>query len=765
MKKIFLILVFLLSFSITSFADNNEIKEIKTYDNYSNIGNIVSSFDGNSMSFSAKKKGGFIIVKDGKEIGNEYYEILDYSYSDNSIYYIANKSYKGEYILLKDGKEILSINGNPKELYTSKIGGKYAINLGYKFIINGEETKKYDKILYFSFSYDGNDYTYQFLNGDGGYKINKNGVELNNYKYMYSPIFSSDGKEFSYIAEKENGNFVVVKNGGELNSEFQSIGYIAYLSKGNNIFYTAENNDEKGLYINNKLLAKLTNSIDVSSISFNSTINGESYVFSYKDRIKLINIFNINGKEFESHSLSDISDSSFSLINSDYAITLNNNTSYANIIKNGEKLIGYDKTYSPLFLDNGTFAFIGEKNNKRFLVIDGKEKEIENSGISSGIYSLDGKNIIYWIGDGSGKNKKIEIFYLDSKKFLSFTKDIADPKTVSKDPQVIGVNGILAFLYIILFYFTGALFNSYFQDDKWSISNLNKKLNFYWSYVWYKFYSFTKNILKIVIKNSKIILYVEKIEKLIGKYSHKINIILGFIALGIISQIIVGELDLNSINGYLLLLVIILIVGVLSLLKDLILYLLIKKSEKEGIKIELIPSGFIFLSIVALFVNISKIVPGTLFGATHKLNTLSSVVKRKILNPKKLLFILFFVYLIGIGFWFSSSLFQENSIYYKLVLTNYFSISSDIFFNLLPFGLFWGVYIFKDQKVKKYWLLFLFISFFTLLHTIFNKQGDFSKVLKLQENNLNIFIIILIFWGFLTLLFWYFNFYRLNKKL
>lgn len=764
MKKIFLIFIFLFYFSITSFAENNEIKEIKTYDNYSNIWNIVLSFDWNSMSFSAKKKWWFIILKDWKEIWNEYYEILDYSYSDNSIYYIANKSYKWEYILLKDWKEILNIIWIPKELYTSEIWWKYAINLWDKLIINWEETKKYDTILYFSFSYDWKYYTYQFLNWDLWYKINKNWVELNNYKYMYSPIFSSDWKEFSYIAEKENWKFVVVKNWVQLNNEFQSIWYIAYLEKWNNIFYTAENNDEKWLYINNKLLVKLPNSIDISSTSFNSTINWESYVFSYKDKIKLINIFNINWKEFESHSLSDISDSSFSLINSDYAVTLNNNTSYANIIKNWEKLIWYDKTYSPLFLDNWTFAFIWEKNNKRYLVIDLKEKEIENSWVSSWIYSLDWKNIIYWIWDWSWKNKKIEIFYLDSKDFLSFTENIYDPKEVSKDPKVIWVNWILALLYILMFYFSWAVFNSYFQESNWFISKINNKLSLYWWKMWNIFYQYFKVIWKLV-KNKRLNSFIQKVVNLIKKYSHKINILIWFIALWVISQILVWELDLNSINGYIFLIILILIVWILSLLKDLILYLNLKKSEKEKIKIELIPSWFIFLSLVAIFVNLTKIVPWTLFWATHKLN-ISEEVKEKAENGLTLLYILFWVYLIWIWFWFSSLLFQENSIYYKLALTNYFSISSDIFFNLLPFWLFWWVYIFnnKDKNLKKYWTIFMFISFFTLLHTIFNPQWDFIKVLSLQNNNLNIFIIILILWSLVTLWFWYYN-KRISKTI
>lgn len=718
---------------------------------------VVSSFDWSSISFSAKKKWWFVIVKDGNEIWQEYYEILDYSYSDNSIYYIANKSYKWEYILLKDWKEILSINSKPKEIYTSKIWWKYAINLWDRLIINWKETKIYDTVLFFSFSYNWKNYTYQFLNWDWWYKINKDWKELNNYEYMYSPVFSPDWKEFSYIAEKKDWNFVVVKNWLELDNKFESIWYIDYLDKWNNIFYTAEINDKKWLYINNKLLVSLPKSVDISSTAFNSTINWESYVVSYKDKIKLINIFNINWKEFKSHSLSDISDSSFSLKNSDYAITLDNNTSYANIIKNWKKITWYDKTYSPLFLDDWTFTFIWEKNNERYIVINEKEQEIEKSWIYSWIYSLDWKNIIYWIWDWTWKNKKIEIFYLENKDFFAFTDNIANPKNVSKDPSVIWLNWILALLYIFMFYFSWAVFNSYFQESKWFINKINNKLSIYWVKIWTSLSTLFLKILK-TIKNKEINNFFIKITNFISKYSHKINIIIWFIVLWIISQILVWELDLNSINGYISLFLLIFIVWLLSLLKDLILYFNLKKSQKEKIKIELIPTGFIFLSIVAIFVNLTKIVPWTLFWATHKLN-ISEEIKEKAENWKTLLYILIWVYLIWLWFWFSSWLFQEWTTLYKLALTNYFSITSDIFFNLLPFWLFWWVSIFnnKTKNIKLYWTIFMFISFFTLLHTIFNRDWDFWKVLSLQNNNLNIFIIILISWLLVTFWFWFYN--------
>lgn len=778
MRKILLFIIFSLTsfiFSL-SYAENINIKEIKTYNNYSSMWDVVQSKDWTSFSFSAKKKWWFVIVKDWKEIWNEYYNILDYSYSDNSIYYIAEKSYD-EYILVKDWEEILELNLKPKNLVTSKEWWKYAIiNTNQSIILNWELITSYKKIANFFFLENINIYWFK----------HSEWLNINWSNIKWSDIFSSPNwTEYSYITKKDNWKYTIIKKWADLNIntehsyDFKNVTY----SKSNDLFYIIWD----VLYKNNNEYFKLeSNSIVWIYIS------DDWNKVAYQD--SKYNIF-IDWKYFESKTKVD--DFIFSPNNKGYAFTINKNktswlfwTSLTSIIKNWGKITWYNKTYSPLFLDNWSFAFIWEIHNtkddnnkyKRYLVLDWIVMNLITWWIDPYIYSVDWKNIIFYISNiiweaflwFYSNNIKDSFSFTDNiaipktasknQDLFSFTDNIATPKTISKDPNVIWINWLVAFLYILMFYFSWATFNSYFQNSNWFINKMNEKISLYWWNFWKTLFNILKKKWSLS-KNKKLNLFSLKILNLIKKYSHKINIIIWFIVLWIISQILVWELDLNSINGYIFLFILILVVWILSLLKDLILYLNLKKTEKEKIKINLIPSWFIFLSLVAIFVNLTKIVPGTLFWATHKLN-ISDKVKEKSENWATLFLILILVYLIWIWFWFSTLLFQENSIYYKIALTNYFSISSDIFFNLLPFWLFWWVYIFNNKKknLKKYWIIFMFISFFTLLHTIFNPKWDFSKVLSLQSNNLNIFIIILIFWSLITFWFWYYN-KKISKNL
>ncbi|MDD2892190.1 MAG: hypothetical protein PHQ95_04445 [Candidatus Gracilibacteria bacterium] len=375
---------------------------------------------------------------------------------------------------------------------------------------------------------------------------------------------------------------------------------------------------------------------------------------------------------------------------------------------------------------------------------------------------LDLKNI-EWI---SLNLNDVDYFYQSYPKdnLLQFIDNIATPKTVSSNPFVIGINGLFALLYLLLFYLTGALFNSYFQEKGNELS-INTKMISYWTKFWSKVYIGLKKVLAFlrlekisILKNAG-----EKIESITIKRSHKINILIGILVLGIINSIIVGSFDITSVNGWFVICLLIFATGLLTLLKDMILYLLVKK-EDRGLKIELIPSGYILASIIAIFVRITNIVPGTIFGSAVRMNTETTTAKRKVGNGRKLFIALLTAYTIGIIFWFSSILIPETSFWNKFVLLNYFSIATDTFFTLLPFGLFWGVSILKDKKFKLYWFMFIFFATFTLFHTIFNTKGDFNQILSLQSYNMNLFIGVLIFWMITLGGFWYFQFYRKTKK-
>ncbi|EKD44511.1 MAG: hypothetical protein ACD_71C00114G0009 [uncultured bacterium (gcode 4)] len=364
---------------------------------------------------------------------------------------------------------------------------------------------------------------------------------------------------------------------------------------------------------------------------------------------------------------------------------------------------------------------------------------------------------------------KIKPVNSTQKQWLSFLNNIATPKTVSGNPFVIGINGLFALLYLLLFYLTGALFNSYFQEKGNELS-INTKMISYWTKFWSKVYIWLKKVL-VFLRLEKISILKnvwEKIESITIKRSHKINILIGILVLGIINSIIVWSFDITSVNGWFVICLLIFATGLLTLLKDMILYLLVKK-EDRGLKIELIPSGYILASVIALFVRITGIIPGTIFWSAVRMNTETTTAKRKVGDGRKLFIALLTAYTIGIIFWFSSVIIPQttpNMIFWnRFVLLNYFSIATDTFFTLLPFGLFWWVNILKDKKLKVYWFIFIFLATFTLFHTVFNTGWDFKEVLiKFQNHNMNLFIGVLIFWMITLWGFWYFQFYRKTKK-
>ncbi|MDP2104307.1 MAG: hypothetical protein Q8K26_05285, partial [Candidatus Gracilibacteria bacterium] len=365
-----------------------------------------------------------------------------------------------------------------------------------------------------------------------------------------------------------------------------------------------------------------------------------------------------------------------------------------------------------------------------------------------------------------GNNK---IINLDNKKPpklpLQFIDNIATPKTVSHNPFVIGINGLFALLYLLLFYFTGALFNSYFQEKGHELS-INKKVASYWEKFWTSMYSGMRKILLFLGfgKNDFLKKLLENTENFLSKRGHKVNVLIGIFILGIINSIIVGSFDLSSAGGWMVIGLLIFATGLLTLMKDMVLYALVKR-EDRGLKMELIPSGYILASMIAVFVRITNIVPGIIFGSAVRMNSETTIAKRKVSNGRKLFAALLVAYIIGIAFWFSSIYIPEENLLNKFVLLNYFSISTDTFFTLLPFGLFWGSSILKDKKFKPYWFVFIFFATFTLFHTVFNTKGDFSQILSLQSHNMNLFLGSLFFWLVILGGFWYFHFYRKTKKI
>ncbi|MDD3794200.1 MAG: hypothetical protein PHI37_05275 [Candidatus Gracilibacteria bacterium] len=341
--------------------------------------------------------------------------------------------------------------------------------------------------------------------------------------------------------------------------------------------------------------------------------------------------------------------------------------------------------------------------------------------------------------------------YKKEDDILSITSKIASPKDISTNPFLVGLNIFLALLYLFTFYFTAQLFNSYFEELS-NKKNWNEKIsNFFSKLTILPILQFGRflNFLYKKIKFNFGIKINNKIGDFLKKYEHKIFIILCFIILGIIGQIVVDDFDIFSLEGWYVIGIMIFVLAFITLFKDMLLYILNKKTEKDNLKIEVIPVGYIVAFIVALFGRTIGMIPGVMFGSVVKVDAKSDATSEKLAKPSLLFKILMTSFTIGVICWLLTILFDSNTFVYKFLMVTYFGLVNDVFFALLPFGMLWGVYILKDKTIKIKWFIFTFIVFLFLLHTIINPEGDLNKILKFDGNFL-ILVSILFFWILIT---------------
>lgn len=341
--------------------------------------------------------------------------------------------------------------------------------------------------------------------------------------------------------------------------------------------------------------------------------------------------------------------------------------------------------------------------------------------------------------------------FIKEENFLHLASKIASPKDINKNPFMIWFNFLLAFLYLITFYFTAQIFNSYFEKvvEK---QNINKKLSdisiFIFELPFIKLNNFFKKIFE-KRKYQKLLNINQKIAQFFHKNEHKIYVFLWLLALWIIWQITVDDFDVLSLKWLFTIFLMIFILWLITFFKDFVLYFLNKWKEKEKLKIENIPIWFILATIVTSTWRIVWLEPNMLFWNVLRINTKDNQVEKKLSSSKLLFKVLVITFIVWLIFWFLTVLFSPDSFFYKFFIIAYFWIVNDVFFALLPFWLLWGTFILKDKKMKWKWFIFSFIVLWFLLHTILNPEWDLQKILDFDGN---IFILagFLIFWIVIT---------------
>lgn len=402
---------------------------------YENIRDLIFSPNGQRVAYIVDEGNKNFVVVDGEE-GKKYNEILSLSFSFDGkrIAYLAweGKSYaEREMLVVVDGKESkryrdINIMGgsifSPNGQHYAYKAVDYSTQSIEEFIVfDGEEGKKYDKIINFTFSPDGEKFVYI------AQKDNKNFLVFNGEEreIPYNIIdlkFSPNGQNLAYIARAYIGNnnnksFVVV-DGIErkkydyierliFSEDSSNLAYVAY--DGDNTFVVA--NEEEGKKYNkdkfklhpffesNQLIYIVDNYSQEPRFSY-PVINNQEYP-NINGRI----IFSPDKKQFAYRSIKDINN--FKEI----------------VILNGRE-IGKPFTMIKelLFSPNSKYLiYIGyeEADDKEFLFINGKDiEEIEeynefvpytNWERTDDFYnfykifsfSSDGKNLMYVVRRGN----------------------------------------------------------------------------------------------------------------------------------------------------------------------------------------------------------------------------------------------------------------------------------------------------------------------------------------------------------------------------
>lgn len=730
MRKI-LIFIFLVSlFFINNICNSYDINwENKLIINNKEIGYIDGEVldwiligkDWKNYSFVYEKNWISKLIINSKEIAHFKWKIEDFLISEGWKSYAYKINWKWKISL--NNKKTISVEWNLKRGITSENRTDYywyisEKNWVYLLIINGKKiisVKSYDDLI-------------MTKNSIYGYKINWSWVIIkNNKKYINNNNIKNfnitwDWKNYIFIYEK-NWIKELIINWKKIASITWKVSNITISWDWKNYGFVYEKNWIKELIINLKKITSITWKVSNLNVSW----NWKNYSFISKEN--WINKIIINWEKVISINW-NITNLKTSLDWKIFAYKMNWKWIF---VVNGKK-VAYNLNYYDFKITQNSKSYAYKLNWKWIVIINNKRIILNNKRfISSFDITEDWKNYIY-------TSKKLDL--------LPITSKIKSPKTISKNPYLIFINILFALLYLLVFYFISQLFNSYF-DELSSKNKWNEKISSFLHKILIKplqkmFSYFYKKTKKSKIKKS-----LKKLKIFFIKYEHKIYIIIWFFILWIIWQIIVDDFDIFSLKGWITIIIMIFILGFITLFKDILLYITNKGKEKEDLKLKNMPIWFIFAFIIAVFWRIIWLIPWVMFGTTIGIDTKKSITARKLWQPKLLIKILFWAFMIWIIVWFLTIFFNPESFIYKFLIVVYFWLINDVFFNLLPFWLLWWVFILKDNKMKKKWFLFTFIVFFFLLHTILHSEWDLNKLLQFDWNFL-ILISILIFWIIIT---------------
>lgn len=733
---------------------------------YDYISDMIFSDDWKNIAFIAGKdieqyRRHYVVVKNWEELGWGYDNISDIIFSDDwkNVIYYTEDNWTILKSLFKDWEKIWS---KYERIWKYERIGDVTFSGDWKhyaFIAEKENWNRvvvkdweelwweYEKIDYITLSKDWKHYAFVGKKWYFQYVIVKDGEELGRkYEKISNITFSDDWKHYAFAGKKEmfNWNYVVIKDGKELWWEYEDIDDIIFSDDWENIVLI-----EKRNYGLKKVLIKDWRQLwreykGISDIIFLD--DWKSVVFKGKKE-NWQEVVVKDGEELWGE-YSEIKNITFSEDWKNVVFSAEIFDWNDIVVKDGEEIW---ELWKVAVFNNWSIASLIVENEKEYVVIDDKKYATGYTWGSN--ITTDNINKVYVL------NSSTE---LDDNTLLSGTSKVKWPKEITKNPSLVIVNWILAFLYLFTFYFFAQLFNGYFEESS-DDNNFNKRI----SERCKKIIKFIPNkIYNLLLKkaNKKQWKYLNALKNFLVKYQHKIYILLWLFFLWIIGQIIIDDFNIFSIHGLFTIVILMFVLAFATLLKDLILYSRYKRKTGDELKLENNPLWFIVALLVAIIGRTIWMIPWVLFWSVMTLKTSSNEILKKISSPKALINSLLITFWIWLIIWISTVFFAEGSFTYKFLIVTYFWLINDVFFALLPVWFMCWAYIFKSKETTKFikieWFVLTYITFFFLLHTILHSEWDLKKLLEFDWN-FAILTKILIFLIFITWLMHFIN----RKKL
>lgn len=320
--------------------------------------------------------------------------------------------------------------------------------------------------------------------------------------------------------------------------------------------------------------------------------------------------------------------------------------------------------------------------------------------------------------------------------------NIPSPAQVSRDPEVVGTNLLIALISVVYFGFTTSIFNNLVKKVQFTLTGLEKLLYPLRRFsrldglglsgpggMWYLKIRFIGLWIAITLVNSTIQSFLNPSPVIFD--AERGRVILGLVAAG-------------------------LIVSGLKLAADSVFHK--RLGNRPDMRAELRWHGLLIALASMIFSRSLGFKPGYLLGTLGMVLILPSIMERDRAG-KRVLVVLGFLFGTSLSLWLVSPFLSEKFAWLEAIILSVFaSAISGVLFELLPFSFFEGSKLWKWKKA--YWFLFFTPVCFLFIHLFLNP--DAKAVKALQQNGVTTLLVVMLVYALATFGLWLV--YRRNNR-